>query len=226
VDGTVSEEGDWVLWEDPARTFPRPGLNCSGFLLSAARLLLRRNFSLDTARRDILQDSGPGAPLGRDWDFGLDVALNLAGPGAPVIPWPGGPGVERDGRGRALGWGVDIHSEGLQRALGALRPGAVHFFAISKPDRRFPSGLSYYHNGILLPLGGRALLYHATRRAGVHRLDLSRQDSLARFRANFPGVGGRGERRMVFVGAQRPPCFPEAPERSPGGPRGKPALAF
>ncbi|MDR2338896.1 MAG: hypothetical protein LBF40_02000 [Deltaproteobacteria bacterium] len=224
MDGTVSETGEWTLWAKPEKTFKSPGLNCSGFLLAASRFLLGRDFTIDMAKNDFFGDSGKGSPWGEDWDFGLDVALNLAGRDSPTVPPVGGHTAVSDPNGRPMGLGADIHGDGLLEALAALKPGALYFFAISKPDRRFPVGVSYYHNGIMLPDGGRAMLYHSTKRVGVHRLDLMNPNSLATFRKSFPPIKGKGERRILFVEARPFPC-PSPPIGPPPPPSATPGPA-
>ncbi|MDR2405789.1 MAG: hypothetical protein LBE27_05405 [Deltaproteobacteria bacterium] len=227
VDGTVSDEGYWTLWAQTERHFKTPGLNCSGFLISAARLLLRENFPLSMAKNDFFRDSGPSSPWGEDWDFGLDVALNLAGWNSPMLPAVTGPTLITNEYGRKTGLGVNIHSPDFQPLIESLKPNSIYFFAISKPDRRFASGLSYYHNGLVLVKENSANMYHATRRAGVHRLDLKNPKSLASFRANFPQVKNKGERRILFVEARPRPCRLLNPQIAPSHTTSqKPALVF
>ena len=214
VDGAVSDSGEWTLWAQSERIFKSPGLNCSGFLLEASRFLLGRNFSMAYAKKDFFGDSGPDSPFGEDWDFGLDVALNLAGWDAELVPPAAGPTLSENSYGRKQGLGADIHSPEFPALLDALKPGSLYFFAISKPDRRFPGGLSYYHNGLAAPDGPSVWLYHATRRAGVHRLDLKTPRSLGTFRASFPPVKNHGERRILFAEAKPLACH--SPGRSGG----------
>jgi hypothetical protein len=191
--------GGWTLWADESRVFQTPGLNCSGFLLAAARLLLGENFTLEEARRDYFQDSGKGSPWGEDWDFGLDAVLNLAGLDPPELLPEAGPTLFLNDHGRPTGLGADIHSPAFPELLASLEEGSTHFFAVSKPDRRFPAGLSYYHNGVILVSGGKALLYHATRGRGTHSLNLSDPRVLGNFRKAFPPVKNGGERRMLLA---------------------------
>jgi hypothetical protein len=199
VDGAISEDGEFTLWANPDKVFSSPGLNCSGFLVAAARFLKGVNFSLQNAKKDILKDSGPGAEYGEDWDFGLDVLINLAGVKARLLPDSISEARSVDERGRILGLGVDIQSPALEETIASLRPDKLYFFVISKPDRRFAGGLSYYHNGLIFRGAEKQLwLYQATHRAGVHRIDLASDRGLARFRSYFPQVS-RGERRILFV---------------------------
>jgi hypothetical protein len=217
-DGAVSEDGRNTLWADPSKSFPGPGLNCSGFMVAASRFLMGVNFTLDEAKRDISSDSGKGAPLGEDWDFGLDAALNLAGGGSVIFPWQGEYGRVEDGRGRPLGLGADVDGEGFVEALGRIVPGKLYFFAVSKPDARFGGGLSYYHNGIAIAArDGGVSLYHATGRGGVNRMRLSTPAGLATFRKYYPPLRS-GKRRVVFIEASPPACAgPWAYQAQPPG---------
>ena len=276
VDGAQDEEGRWVTFNRPDKISSAPGFNCSGFTVAAARLLLARPFSLAEATRDRRGDSGPGSPLGPDWDFGLDLIFNLSegravrtlpefldspaveppGPGvgeaeflnSPPVEYPG-PGrgasdlpddqdfwdypalepsgprgaaeiinypavdppgprgaeelknsapLEPLGPGRALGWGVDLHSPEFEELLAQIRPGDFAFFCFSRPDGRFPAGVSYYHVGLIVPEPPHLWLYHSTLGAATHRVDLAVPGRLARFRGQFPPPP-RGERRVFMI---------------------------
>jgi hypothetical protein len=214
-DGAISEDGRNTLWADPQKTLTSPGLNCSGFMVAAARFLMGVNFTLQEASRDVAADSGKDAPLGEDWDFGLDTALNLAGGGSVIFPWQGEYGRTEDERGRPLGLGADTDGPALDEALARMVPGKLHFFAVSKPDRRFKGGLSYYHNGIALRSPDGVSLFHATGRGGVNRIRLSTPAGMAAFRRYYPPVRG-GKRRIVFIEASPPACLDPGP--LPGGP--------
>jgi hypothetical protein len=200
-DGVVNDDGAWSTWDNPDVALRSPGLNCSGFVAAATRFLFDKNLLINDIRRDREGNSGPEAPHGRDWDFGLDVILNLAeGHFLRYLPEPVTPTLTANQAGRPVGWGVDIHSAQLEEMLLQLNPDRLYLFAISKPDRRFKGGLSYYHVGIILaPKADEVWLYHATKNAGVHRLNLAKPASLATFRRYFPQVKNGGERRILFL---------------------------
>lgn len=77
ADGAVTQAGVYTTFADPHKRFTSPGLNCSGFVLAAARLLFRSSLSVEAAGFDRWNDSGPDSPLGHDWDYGWDLLCNL-----------------------------------------------------------------------------------------------------------------------------------------------------
>jgi hypothetical protein len=202
ADGALDSQGRWVTFNQPGRALDSPGFNCSGFTVAAARLLLDRNFELGEASRDRRGDSGPGAPLGQDWDFGLDLILNLAGDyphrflpepadpeAAPLIPLRPG---------RALGWGVSLHGPEFEELLARIRPGHFCLFSLSRPDGRFKAGVSYYHVGVIVAEEGALWLYHSTLGAKTNRVNLADPEGLARFRRHFKPLAN-GQRRIFMI---------------------------
>jgi len=200
-DGAQDEEGRWVSFSRPDLVSPSPGFNCSGFAVAAARLLLDRPFSLAEAVHDRRGDSGPGSPLGQDWDFGLDLILNLAeGRAVRTLPETNleSPALEPFGPGRALGWGTALHGRDFEDLLARIRPGDFAFFCLSRPDGRFRAGVSYYHVGLIVPEPPHLWLYHSTLGRATHRVDLADPGRLAAFRRQFRPPA-RGERRIFMV---------------------------
>ncbi len=187
-DGALDQTGRYTTFADPLRSFETPGLNCSGLVLALGRPLLGRPFTLAEASRDRQDNSGPGAPLGEDWDFGLDLLLNLTEGLQRRVMLPGGSALDYPLEDGLAAIGFDIHDPLAWPAVRAeLRPGHLYLGSLSRPAR-LPGYLRLHHHVVaLLPgPGGEAWLYHATGRQGVHRLDLSREDDLARFQGQFP----------------------------------------
>ncbi|MDR2444119.1 MAG: hypothetical protein LBE31_11440, partial [Deltaproteobacteria bacterium] len=197
ADGAVSDDGRWTLWADPTKTLSSPGFNCSGFVLTAVRHLTGQNIPLEEAAFDRDNDSGPDSALGRDWDYGLDLFLNLADLDN-LMPTPQGPKSSVGPEGRPVGWGVDIHSHEFEEILSSLKTDQIYLVTISKPDRRFKVGLSYYHLALIhADIEGHLWIYQATARAGVHRLDLSTKEGLNAIRRYFPFIRGGGRRILL-----------------------------
>ena len=200
-DGAQDEEGRWVTFNQPDQVSAAPGFNCSGFTVAVARRLLNYPFSLSEAAHDRRGDSGPGSPLGQDWDFGLDLILNLAEgrilrtlPETDLESRP----FETLGSGRALGWGTDLHGQDFEDLAARIQPGNFAFFCFSRPDRRFAAGVSYYHVGLIVPEPPHIWLYHSTLGRASHRVDLAAPEQLARLRRHFPPPAW-GERRVFMV---------------------------
>jgi hypothetical protein len=170
-------------------------------VVSAGRFLFNQNFKLSDLKRDRTSDSGSDALFGEDWDFGLDVALNLAeGRFIRYLPEPLTATLTLSPTKRPLGWGLDIHSPEFLGLLGELVPGRIYVFVISKPDPRFKGGLSYYHLGYaLVDESHNVWFYHTTARAGTHRLNVAKNPGLATFRKAFPQARRGGERRILFL---------------------------
>lgn len=212
ADGAVDIQGRWVTFNEPDLEVRTPGFNCSGFTVAAAGKLLAYDFDLAEVVFDRRGDSGPGSPLGQDWDFGLDLILNLAQDYAhrflPEPENPEDPPLIPLEPGRALGWGVSLHSPAFEEQLKLIRPGRFCFFAFSKPDRRFPAGVSYYHVGVIVPEPPSLWLYHSTLGAKTNRVDLADPEGLARLRRHFPPVRN-GERRVFMIEVAPPPVAEE-----------------
>ena len=206
-DGAQDDKGRWVTFSRPDQVSPRPGFNCSGFAVAAARVLLDRPFSLGEASRDRRGDSGPGSPLGQDWDFGLDLIANLTeGRALRVFPEETdleAPAREPLGPGRSMGWGVNLHSRDFEDILAQIKPGCFAFFSLSRPDGRFPAGVAYHHVGLIVPEPPHLWLYHSLTGRGTHRINLADPGQLARFRSHYPPLV-RGERRIFMIEAAPP----------------------
>lgn len=203
-DGATDSAGRWVTFNHPDLVVDTPGFNCSGFTVAAARELLGRDFDLTEYSRDRRGDSGPGAELGQDWDFGLDLILNLAEEYPHrFLPEPENTPLIPIGNRRALGWGVSLHGPEFEEQLARLTPGRFSFFTFSRPDRRFPAGVSYYHVGVIVNEPPHIWLYHTTLGARTNRVDLASAEGLARLRRHFKPVEN-GERRIFMVEVDAP----------------------
>jgi hypothetical protein len=97
-----------------------------------------------------------------------------------------------------MGWGVDLHSPDFEDLTAQIRPGNFAFFCLSRPDGRFPAGVSYYHVGLIVPEPPHLWLYHSTLGGATHRVDLADPGRLAAFLNQFPPPA-RGERRIFMV---------------------------
>ena len=199
-DGALDEHGRWTNWADPDRKFSSAGLNCSGFVTAASRSIWGRTFSLNTAKNDRLNDSGPEAPMGRDWDFGLDLILNLTeGLSRQLIPNP----YEYQNVG-SDSWnaldliGINIDSAQFPDMLANLQHNKIYYYAISRPDKKFKGGISFYHVGLILTEGTNIWMYHSTAKAGVYRVNLAGEHGITWFRRHY-GASSRGSKHIQLI---------------------------
>ncbi len=204
IDGVEDAHGRFVRFSEPDQPLPRPGLNCSGFLVAASRRLLDFRGSLESATRDRQGDSGEGAARGRDWDFGLDLILNLSegrprrqmfpeGPRPlPAIPSP-------EDRGFLLG------EPATWKALAPhLRTEAVYLASLSWVKAGRPA---HHHVAVLLKdAQGRSWFYHTLPQGRVHRLSLDTETGLERLQGMFSVT-----QRMFLLEVDPPSAMEGAP---------------
>jgi len=188
-DGAIDEYGRDTLFANPQKTFSTPGLNCSGFVLAASRAILKTNFTLDQVKKDRLNDSGPKSPLGQDWDFGLDLILNISEGRPRRILTPDGPQAlpaKPDGQ-TLRGFSLDDQNA-WGKILPQMRPGHIYLASISKPATRKGYKLLHYHVGLAIPdPDGSIRWYHSTPASGVHSLNLDSPQGMAAFQKQFTG---------------------------------------
>jgi hypothetical protein len=198
-DGTMDEHGKYTLFSRPGKYFNEPGLNCSGFILAAARLLFQKNIQLSVAMRDRLGDSGPGAALGQDWDFGWDLILNITDGLKRSLLLPGG-GVVDPAAGSGLSpLGLDLHSpETWQELPSRIRQNHIYFVSFSRPTYRSGYKLLHSHVGILIRTSAIDWhLYHSINKSGVVRENFGNAQTRARFLEANPNFGNA--RRHMFI---------------------------
>lgn len=208
-DGAVDLAGQFVLFADPSTRFDSPGLNCSGLVVAAVRLLLREPFSLQQAKIDRLGDSGPGAPLGQDWDFGWDLLFNLLKGRSKQLVTPQGLEAldaatltQYDGatlRGFPL-----ANRQAWQNALAQMQAGSIVLADWSKPTDWKGYTLLHHHMALILPLeSGERWYYHAVSKRGVERIGLHTPEGLTRLLELYP-ESPLGERRALLVATPLP----------------------
>lgn len=201
ADGVEDAQGRFVLFSAPNQPLARPGLNCSGFLVAASRRLLGFRGSPETAARDRGNDSGNGASLGQDWDFGLDLILNLSEghprrqlfpEGLRSLPAPLSP------RNRGFPFGTTSLWDALTPRLSTR---AVYLASLSwvKAGR-----LAHHHVAVILKDNqGRSWFYHTLPRGRVHRLSLDTSKGRARLQQMF------GSTQRMFLLEVDPPSSME-----------------
>lgn len=215
--GAVDDQGRFVNFEHQEIVYDSPGVNCSGLVLSACRFLLRKNFTIDWAIRDRQGNSAPDSPLGKEWDYGWDLIFNLAEAYSPrlVLPEP----VPGAGNSTAVppanATAMDLRGFDLldldawAKVLPQMSQGHVYLLSWSKATTKPGFKLLHYHVGfILVDKAGGAWLYHATRKTGVHRMNLRSEKGMALFRREFTS---KSEKKLLIVEAALPEILPLGP---------------
>jgi len=190
-DAVLDERGRWTFFAHPERAAEHPGLNCSGFVYAAAQRLLGRTVSLSDATRDRLGDSGDGATMGKDWDFGFDLVMNLSEglPRRAVLP-DGDEDVEGKSGLVLRGFALD-DARNWKKILARLEPDRVYLASISRDGNK----VQHYHVAVLLKDGdGRTWFYQTLPKGRSHRLELSSSKGLERMQAMF----GKGLRILLL----------------------------
>ena len=216
-DGTLDDQGRFTTFDRPDRFFDTPGLNCSGLVLSISRFLFDRNWTLDEARRDRQGNSGIGAPLGKDWDFGFDLILNLTDGLQRRAVMPDNQTVDLDkADGMSLrGFRMD-DQQAWSRVIKQMKPGYAYFGDISKPSHEHGYKLIHYHVVIAIPDDrGNVWLYHATQRSSAHKMNVNSPQGLARFMSQFKGARG-DTKDILFIEAKLPDLSATAQEQPDG----------
>lgn len=203
-DGAVDLDGQFVLFADPATRFDSPGLNCSGFVVAALRLLLREPYSLQQAKIDRLEDSGPGASMGQDWDFGWDVLFNLLKGRSKQLVMPQGlepldPAALAQHDGTSLRGFPLTDRQAWRQVLATMQPGTIVLAGWSKPTDWKGYTLLHHHMALILPLdSGERWYYHAVGKRGVERIGLHTPEGLSRLLELYP-ESPLGVRRALLV---------------------------
>jgi len=210
-DGTLDNNGNFTTFSHPDTILPTPGLNCSGLVLSVSRFLFGKNLTLSEAVRDRQGNSGPGAKLGQDWDFGLDLVLNIT-EGAPrKVIMPDGKDYPLDDPDGTSLRGFDLDDwAAWQQVIERMQPGRIYLGSISKPTRRPGYKLMHYHVVLMVPEGkDKVWLYHATRRSSSHKMNLKTRQGLNRLMAQFRNQRSE-EKRILIIEALLPGPRPPA----------------
>ena len=191
-DAVLDERGRWTRFSHPDQVLERPGLNCSGFVVAAARRLLNYRGTLSQAGRDRLGGSGPGAEGGPDWDYGWDLVLNLSEGHPRHWVLPGGDQPAPGASARSLAGFRVQDREAWAQLSSRWRPDRVYLATLQRG-----SGLKLRHHHVALLLKGATggLGFYQTLPGGrVHRLNLDTPEGLDRLCAMF----GPGERILVL----------------------------
>lgn len=204
-DGALDDRGYFTTFSNPEVLFDTPGLNCSGLVVSVGRFLFNKNWKLAEITRDRQGNSGSDSAMGKDWDFGWDLIMNMSEGRrrTVVMPDQGRYSLEK-ADGSALR-GFDLHDpDAWRRVMAKMRPGHVYLGSISKPANGGGYKLLHYHVVLVLPDGqGHIYLYHATHRSNVHKIDIAAPRGLGRLMSQFGNVRNQ-PKKILVVEAELP----------------------
>lgn len=222
-DGAIDSRGYFTTFARPDRFYDAPGLNCSGLVVSVARFIFDKNFTLEDVTRDRLRNSGDNSPQGKDWDFGWDLILNLTEGRQRRVIMPDGKDYPLEGADGMTLRGFDLHDTGSwQRLLSQMRPGRVYLGSISRPGNERPYKVLHYHVVMMLPdTKGGVWLYHATHRSNVHKMNVNTAQGLNRLLSQFKGARG-DTKKMLVVEAVLPAIGQETVADAVGAPAAQP----
>jgi len=198
-DGALDHQGHFTTFDRPDRLYDTPGLNCSGLVVSISRFLFNKNWTLDEVTGDRLGDSGEDSSLGKDWDFGWDLVLNITEGRPRRIVMPDGKDVPIEGSNGLALRGFDLHDQAAwQNVLPQMQPGRIYLASISRPARDRGYQLLHYHVVLMIPdSNGGVWLYHATRRSQVHKMNIRTPQGMAKFMGQFKN--SRGESKKILI---------------------------
>ena len=198
-DGALDDKGHFTTFAHPEEILDSPGLNCSGLVVSVCRYLFNKNWTIAQVMRDPQGNSGPNSPLGKDWDFGWDLILNLTEGRARRLLAPDKAATAPENIDALNFRGFDLNDMAAwQAVLAQMQPGRVYLGSISKPTKKPGYKILHYHVVLILPDSKHGIwLYHATHRSNVHRMDINTPQGLNRFFSQFGGQ--RGETKKILL---------------------------
>ena len=198
-DGALDDKGYFTTFAHPEEILDTPGLNCSGLVVSVCRYLFNKNWTIKQLLRDPQGNSGPNSALGKDWDFGWDLILNLTDGRSRRLIMPDRSNYAAESVDGLNFRGFDLHDRAAwQAVLAQMQPGRVYLGTISKPTRKPGYKILHYHVALILADKKHGIwLYHATHRSNVHRIDISTAQGLNKFFTQFGGQ--RGEIKKVLI---------------------------
>ncbi|SHN50279.1 hypothetical protein [Desulfovibrio litoralis] len=195
VSDKANTNGRYTLFADQNKTLKTPGLNCSGFVLAASNKIFRPDLNIDTAKFDRKNDNSETATRAEDWDFGLDLLLNISDGKTAKVMLPNNRYADPktlDGISLPDGRGFSLHDKAAwNNVISRMKNGYIYLWAMSRKTPDKP--LQYHHVGLILTEGTKpdsAFMYHAVRKGGVVKLDLKKAGSLERIFKAYPKKDG------------------------------------
>ncbi len=201
ADGCIDETGRYTLFAAPDTIFETPGLNCSGFVLEASRLLLKKNFTLAEATRDRRADSGPDADLGEDWDFGWDLIMNISEGSTRIMLLPGNKTLDPAKATGLEPLGFDLHDAATWAELpGRIKEGRLYLISFNKPSDKPGYTLQHYHVGLFFRASAKDwYMYNTTGQSKrAYRRNLGKPEEQSAFLRAFANTG-KARKKMCII---------------------------
>ena len=207
-DGIINDDGHYATFNAPDVTFQQPGLNCSGFVLAASRIMLKSNLLVADCIRDREGDSGPNAKDGHDWDFGFDLVMNIS-EGWPhkVLTPSQTAAIPETMTGKTVPTFAPHDASFAADLLPQIRENGFYLVSFSRHTTPNSPPRLHYHTGIIIREGTEVWLYSTTTRSGkIIRHNLATEEGLARFRASFSDTKGSYKHlTVIFVDPDNAP---------------------
>lgn len=200
IDGAINEQGEYTLFADESQRFATSGLNCSGFVLGVSRFLLQDNIAIEKAKKDRLGDSGPGAELGEDWDFGWDIIQNIAEGRSPQLLLPKGGTADPFQYNGLNVPSFDLHGKGVwDDVLSRIQPGMLYLLSYSKPSTLPGYKVLHYHVGIMIREDDHIWMYQTTTQSKKsYRRDMNNPKEKLDFLQAFANRGNIKKRISII----------------------------
>lgn len=191
-DGCIDENGWYTYFADGKALQKAHGLNCSGFVLGASRILLKKNMTVAEAKKDRAGDSGPSSAMGEDWDFGWDLIMNISEGHTRTMLLPGGKTADPAQMSGKDSTGFDLHDEATWKELPArIKEGRLYLVSFNKPVKTPGYTMQHYHVALFFRTSAENwYIYNTTRQSKkVYRRDLGSQKGLDAFLKAFANTG-------------------------------------
>jgi hypothetical protein len=200
IDGIINDNGQYATFNNPGVALQTPGLNCSGLVLAASRIILERNISVAEAVRDRSGDSGPDAPDGHDWDFGFDLIMNISEGWPRALLAPEKLVATSKATGKTAPT-FDPHSPTFPtELLPHIRENGFYLVSFSRHKTPDAPAHLHYHTGVIVRDAEAVWLYSTTRSSGkVIRHNLATPEGLERFRNSFKNTKNSYKRLTIIA---------------------------
>ena len=201
-DGIINDDGHYATFNAPEVTFRQPGLNCSGFVLAASRIMLKSNLLIADCIRDREGDSGPNAKDGHDWDFGFDLVMNISEGWPRKVLAPLKSSASPDKMTGKTVPTFDPHDASFAAdLLPQIQENGFYLVSFSRHATPASPPRLHYHTGIIVREGDKVWLYSTTNNSGkIIRHNLATEEGLARFRTSFNNAKGSYKHlTIIFV---------------------------